>query len=35
MFTEGIVLGNHISGNGIKVDSYKVEVVSKLAVPIC
>ena len=25
----------HISGNGIKVDSSKVEVISKLAIPSC
>ena len=30
MFNEWIVLGHHISGNGIKVDSSKVEVISKL-----
>ena len=35
MFTEGIVLGHHISGNGIKVDSSKVEFISKLAIPNC
>ena len=33
MFNEGIVLGHHISGNGIKVDSSKVEIISKLAIP--
>lgn len=32
-FNEGIVLGHHISGDGIKVDSSKVEVISKLSVP--
>jgi hypothetical protein len=35
MFTEGIVLGHHISGDGIKVDRSKVEVISKLPVPNC
>ena len=35
MFTEGIVLGHHILGNGIKLDSSKVEVISKLAIPNC
>ena len=35
MFNEGIVLGHHISGDGIKVDSSKVEVISKLSVPSC
>jgi len=35
MFTEGIVLGHHISRNGIKVDASKVEVISKLSVPTC
>eukprot|EP00253_Pinus_taeda_P035613 PITA_35613 len=35
MFTEGIVLGNHISGDGIKVDRSKVEVISKLPIPNC
>ena len=29
MFTEGIFLGHHISGDGIKVDRSKVEVISK------
>ena len=33
MFTEGIVLGHHISGDGIKVDRSKVEVISKLPIP--
>ena len=33
MFTEGIVLGHHISGDGIKVDKSKVEVISKLSIP--
>lgn len=33
MFNEGIVLGHHIFGDGIKVDSSKVEVISKLSVP--
>ena len=35
MFTEGIVLGHHISGNGIGVDTSKVEVISKLSFPTC
>jgi len=35
MFIEGIVLGHNISRNGIKVDESKVEVISKLSVPIC
>ena len=35
MFNEGIVLGNHILGNGIKVDISKVEVISRLSVPSC
>eukprot|EP00253_Pinus_taeda_P008796 PITA_08796 len=35
MFTEGIVLGHHISGDGIKVDKSKVEVISKLPIPTC
>jgi len=35
MFNEGIVLGHHISRDGIKVDSFKVEVISKLSVPNC
>eukprot|EP00253_Pinus_taeda_P025003 PITA_25003 len=35
MFTEGIVLGHHISGDGIKVDKSKVEVISKLPIPNC
>ena len=35
MFTEGIVLGHHISGDGIKVDRSKVEVISKLPIPNC
>eukprot|EP00253_Pinus_taeda_P035980 PITA_35980 len=33
MFTEGIVLGHHISGDGIKVDRSKVEVISKFPIP--
>eukprot|EP00253_Pinus_taeda_P020317 PITA_20317 len=35
MFTEGIVLGHHILGDGIKVDRSKVEVISKLPIPNC
>ena len=35
MFNEGIVLGHHILGDGIKVDSSKFEVISKLSVPSC
>ena len=35
MFNEGIVLGNHISSDGIKMDTSKVEVVSKLSIPTC
>eukprot|EP00253_Pinus_taeda_P028167 PITA_28167 len=35
MFTKGIVLGHHISGDGIKVDKSKVEVISKLPIPNC
>eukprot|EP00253_Pinus_taeda_P007337 PITA_07337 len=35
MFTEGIVLGYHISGDGIKVDKSKVEVISKLPILNC
>jgi len=35
MFTKGIVLGHHISGDGIKVDKSKVEVISKLSIPNC
>ena len=35
MFNKGIVLGNHISGDGIKVESSKVGVISKLLVPNC
>jgi len=33
MFTEGIVLGHHISRDGIKVEKSKVEVISKLSIP--
>eukprot|EP00253_Pinus_taeda_P031758 PITA_31758 len=33
MFTKSIVLGHHISGDGIKVDSSKVEVISKFPIP--
>lgn len=33
MFTEGIVLGRHILGNGIRVETSKVEVISKLSIP--
>ena len=35
MFTEGIILGHRISGDGIKVDKSKVEVISKLSIPNC
>eukprot|EP00253_Pinus_taeda_P021591 PITA_21591 len=35
MFTEGIILGHHISRDGIKVDRSKVEVISKLPIPSC
>ena len=35
MFTEGIVLGHHISGDGINVDRSKVEVISKFPIPNC
>ena len=35
MFTEGIVLGHHISGDGIKVSKSKVEVISKLSILSC
>ncbi len=35
MFNEGIVLGHPISRDGIKVNSSKVEVISKLSVPNC
>ena len=35
IFTEGIGLGHHISGDGIKVDKSKVEVISKLTIPNC
>eukprot|EP00253_Pinus_taeda_P027923 PITA_27923 len=35
MFTEGIFLGHHISGDGIKVDKSKVEVIAKLPIPTC
>eukprot|EP00253_Pinus_taeda_P025379 PITA_25379 len=35
MFTEGIVLGHHVSEDGIKVDRSKVEVISKLPIPNC
>ena len=34
MFNKGIVLGHHILGDGIKVDSSKV-VISKLSMPSC
>lgn len=30
MFNEGIVLGNHILSDGIKVDTSKVEIISKI-----
>ena len=35
MSTEGIILGHHISGDGIKVDASKIEVISKLSVLVC
>ena len=34
MVKEGIVLGHHISGNGIEVDRAKVEVIKRLPPPI-
>ena len=33
LLTEGIVLGNHISPEGIKVDLAKVEIILKLPNP--
>eukprot|EP00253_Pinus_taeda_P030628 PITA_30628 len=33
--TKGIVLGHHISGDGIQVDKSKVEIISKLSIPNC
>ena len=33
MMTKGIVLGNFISADGIKVDPTKIEVISKIATP--
>ena len=35
MFIEGIVLEHHISGDGIRVDESKVEVISNLSIPSC
>ena len=35
MFNDGIVLGHHISSDGIKVDTSKVEVISKISIPVC
>ena len=35
IFIEGIVLSHHISGDGIKVESSNVEVITKLSVPNC
>ena len=32
MFKGGIILGHHISGDGIKVDTSKVEVISKISI---
>jgi len=34
MFNEGIVLGHHISSDGIKVDTSKVEVISKISIHV-
>jgi len=34
MFNEGIILCHHILGNEIKVDPSKVEIISKLSIPI-
>lgn len=34
-FNEGIVLGQHISSDGIKVDTSKVEVISKISILVC
>jgi len=33
MFNEGIVLGHHILGDGIKVNSSNAKVISKLSMP--
>ena len=35
MFREGIVLGHHISRDGIKVHKSKVQVISRLSIPSC
>ena len=35
MFKEGIVLCHHVSSDGIKVDTYKVELISKISIPVC
>jgi len=35
MIIEGISLGHHILGDGIKVDKSKVEVISQLSIPSC
>lgn len=35
MFTDGIVLGHHISRNRIRVDTSKVEFIYKLSIPTC
>ena len=33
MLTEGVVLGNHISSEGIKVDPAKIEIITSLSPP--
>lgn len=35
MFNEVIVLAHHILGDVTKVDTYKVEVISKISIPTC
>jgi hypothetical protein len=33
MLTEGIVLGHHISGTGIRVDPAKIDIISQIKIP--
>ena len=35
MFNEGIVLSHHILGDVIKVDTSKVEFISKISILVC
>ena len=33
MFTEGIILGHHISGSGMRVDPTKIHIITQIRIP--